>query len=327
MIEEVTQNIYKIEIPLPGNPLGNLNSYLIKAEGRFLVIDTGMNCSECLREMQSSLKRLEVDLERTDFFITHMHVDHLGLVEQLASKSSKIYFCHKEASIANHYGSQFEKMWQNFHVLYLSNGFPEGELRTVIDNHPGLKYGLKGRVNFSLVKEGDYILISDFQFRCIETPGHSPGHMCLYEANKKILISGDHILFGITPNLLSWPEMEDSLSNYLASLDKVYFYDVSLVLSGHRKIWYDHRKRINELREHHQHRLHEVLSALEYGKRNAFQVASLISWDINYNRWKSFPPLQKWFAVGETLAHLNYLEQKGLVRRNIQQNNIYFLLT
>ena len=70
MVEEILPNLYKIEIPLPGSPLKALNSYLIKSQGRFLVIDTGMNREECMREMVSGLKRLDVDLRKTDFFIT-----------------------------------------------------------------------------------------------------------------------------------------------------------------------------------------------------------------------------------------------------------------
>ena len=79
MIEQVLPNIYRIEIPLPRSPLKALNSYLVKGEGRYLLIDTGQNREECKKEMLTSLKKLEVDLARTDFFITHLHVDHLGL--------------------------------------------------------------------------------------------------------------------------------------------------------------------------------------------------------------------------------------------------------
>ena len=92
MIEQVLPDFYRIEIPLPNSPLKALNSYLIKGQGRFLIIDTGMNRDECMRSMISSLEKLEVDLRKTDFFITHMHADHLGLVGNLATETSTIYF-------------------------------------------------------------------------------------------------------------------------------------------------------------------------------------------------------------------------------------------
>ena len=81
MVEEILPNMYRIEIPLPKNPLKALNSYLMKGRERFLIIDTGMNRQGCMHEMFSCLARLSVDIKKPDFFITHLHVDHIGLVE------------------------------------------------------------------------------------------------------------------------------------------------------------------------------------------------------------------------------------------------------
>lgn len=325
-IEEISRNMYKMEIPLPKSPLKALNSYLIKAEGRFLIIDTGWNRQECRDEMLSSLKLLNVDLSKTDFFITHLHADHLGLVATLATDTSTVYFNQKETSMINSESSEWERRWQEFDTFYIRNGFPEDELKKSMENHPGRQYNLKKRLDFRILKEGDTIQIGEYYFRCIETPGHSPGHMCLYEPNKKILVAGDHILFDITPNIMFWLEMEDSLGEYLANLEKVYYLDVELVLPGHRNIWNDHRRRIKELQEHHQARLKEVIAALESGGKTAFQVAPYITWDIDYRSWELFPAGQKWFAVGETLAHLKYLEKQGMVRRETQENRMLFSL-
>ena len=92
MIEEIVANIYRIEIPLPRNPLRALNSYAIKSPGRNLIIDTGWNQQECMDAMQAGLKELEIDIGMTDFFITHLHTDHLGLVSSLVTDTSTIYF-------------------------------------------------------------------------------------------------------------------------------------------------------------------------------------------------------------------------------------------
>ncbi len=176
------------------------------------------------------------------------------------------------------------------------------------------------------MKEGDSIEVGDYSFRCIETPGHSPGHMCLYEAKKKILVSGDHILFDITPNITFWIEQDNSLKEYLASLEKVYALDVNLVLPGHRNILNDHKRRITELQEHHKNRLNEVLSALEDGDKTAWEVARYITWDIDISSWELFPAVQKFFAIGETIAHLDYLETDGsIMRRERDKKVLYFL--
>jgi len=76
MIENILANLYRIEIPLPKSPLKALNSNVIKNSERNLVIDTGWNQEECMNAMQSGLKQLGVEIRKTDFFITHLHLDH-----------------------------------------------------------------------------------------------------------------------------------------------------------------------------------------------------------------------------------------------------------
>ena len=129
MFEQIFPDLYRIEIPLPNNPLKALNAYLIKDQERSLIIDTGMNRKECLHPMRSCLEKLEVDLNRTDFFITHLHADHLGLVESLITEKTLIYFSKKEASVFNSIVSRIKKRQQEFFTLLLSHGFPEEELR------------------------------------------------------------------------------------------------------------------------------------------------------------------------------------------------------
>jgi len=326
MVEEILPHLYRTEIPLPKSPLKAVNSYLVEDRGRFLIIDTGMNREECMRPMLSTLEELNVDLDKTDFFITHLHADHLGLVGNLATETSKIYFSAMEASIVSFEGNKAEERFMELFPFYISHGFPEDEIKKALQNHPGYRYSPRRKLEFTVVREGDTIDIGDYSFRCIETPGHSPGHMCLYEASKKILISGDHILFDITPNITCWPELENALKDYLASLEKVYPLEVNLVLPGHRNIWNDHRGRIRELQEHHKSRLAETVAALEEGDKTAWEVAPCITWDIDVSSWELFPPVQKWFAIGETIAHLNYLEGDGTIRRKTEDGKVLFSL-
>ncbi|MFH1087575.1 MAG: MBL fold metallo-hydrolase [Chloroflexota bacterium] len=322
MIDQILPNLFRIEVPLPDNPLKALNSYLMKGDGRFLMVDTGMNRAECKQAMFSGLKELGVDLSRTDFFITHLHADHSGMVADLATPTSTIYFNVPEAAMRR----DRERRWQEFYGFYLSHGFPEDQLKISMENHPGRKYGLRDDVDFHVLKEGDALSIGDYCFSCIETPGHTPGHMCLYEGSKKVLLSGDHILFDITPNITYWLEMENPLKQYLESLEKVYPLDVSLTLPGHRNRLNNHRKRIRELQEHHRLRLGEAMKALEHGEKSAFEVAPYITWDVVYRTWEEFPIRQKWFAVGETMAHLRYLEKDGRIRAMEHDGRITYSL-
>ena len=192
--------------------------------------------------------------------------------------------------------------------------------------HPSQLYGLRHRFSFHILKEDDILDIGNYSFRCIETPGHSPGHICLYEPGQKILISGDHILDTITPNIAYWPELENPLKKYLASLEKVRQLEVDVVLPAHRNILYNLTGRIAELKEHHATRLTQILDSLDGCEKNAYQVASNIKWDIDYPSWGLFPPTQKWFAMGETIAHMEYLEAHYKVRRKNYKQEIVFSL-
>lgn len=321
MIEEILPNLYVIRVPLPQSPLQAINSYVIKNRGKSLIIDTGQNREECMSVLSSGLKELDVDLNQADFFITHLHADHLGLVSSLTTDTSTIYFNQPDAAVV-----QSPDTWKDYDSFALTHGFPEDELLRAIENHPGQRYSSRAHLDFNILKEGDTVSIEDYSFQCIETPGHTRGHMCLYEPGKKIFISGDHILSDITPNISLWSEDENALDEYLRSLDKVYHFDVELVLPGHRGAFKDFKGRIQELKHHHQTRANEVLAILGAGSRNTFQVASQMTWDVDYKSWQQFPPHQKWFAFGEAFAHLKYLEELGKIRREMQDQEIVFAL-
>ncbi len=310
MIEELGPQLYKIDVPLPNNPLKATNAYVIKTPQRHLIIDTGMNRQECKQTMDDALEKLAIDLERTDLFITHLHADHLGLAGYLSSATSRVYFNRPDALIADN-----TALWDELHHRARKFGFPEAELEKAIRNHPGKRFSPVEKIPFHFLDDGDRLKIGEYQLECVHTPGHTQGHTCLYDSDKKLLISGDHILGDITPNISTWSETDNPLKKYFESLDRISRMDVKLVLPGHRSPIKDCQGRIQELIEHHRHRLEEIHSILKNGQKTAFQVASEMTWDIVSESWEAFPVNQKWFATGEAIAHLIYLEQEGLVKK------------
>ena len=325
MFEEVVPGLYRIEVPLPGSPLKATNSYVVKGTERSLVIDTGWNREDCMTALVSGLKECGVDSRQADFFITHMHADHSGLVTTLAGEGARIYFGRADAEIIR---SATPDHWEKQIDFARRRGFPQEELEKALGSHPGHRYTRRYSTSASLslcvLKDGDTISIGDYLFECIETPGHTEGHICLYEPSKKIFICGDHILVDITPNITLSSEERNPLKEYLMSLDKVYDLDVELVLPGHRRVFKNHKERIRELKKHHQTRLEEVISILGKDKQNAFQVASQMTWDISYKSWGLFPPAQKGFAFGEAMAHLKYLEEEGNVGWEMDGQGVVF---
>jgi glyoxylase-like metal-dependent hydrolase (beta-lactamase superfamily II) len=193
--------------------------------------------------------------------------------------------------------------------------------------HPGIRYSPPNYPEFTILRDGDPLEVGDYRFNCVHTPGHSPGHLCLHEPNKRILLSGDHVLGDITPNIASGMGDNDVLGAYLASLDKVYDLAVALVLPGHRRVFSDLQSRIKELKHHHQVRAEEVLTILKTGIGTAYEVATQMTWNIAVESWERFPLMQKWFAVGEAAAHLRYLETEGAVRKVVQDGTFIYTVS
>lgn len=311
MFDEIMPGLNRIIIPLPNSPLKDLNSYVIKAYNRNLIIDTGFNRSVCYEAMEKGLHDLNIDLSKTDFMLTHMHSDHTGLISRLATDTSVVYFSRIDSRIFN------ENIdWQAMLDYALHNGFQLEELIKAMESHPGLKYSPKKIPEFTLLDDGDIIKIGDYNLKCLLTPGHTEGHICLYEEEKQILFSGDHVLYNITPHIESWSYEVNSLKNYLESLDKVRNLPVKIVLPGHRNFFTNLTGRIDELKKHHEIRANEVLEVLGINTMNAYDIAGGMTWDIDCENWDQFPVTQKWFAVGETIAHLLFLEGEGRVKRH-----------
>ncbi|MCS7129863.1 MAG: MBL fold metallo-hydrolase [Archaeoglobaceae archaeon] len=317
MIEKIAEGIYRIEIPLPGNPLKALNSYVI-ADKKALIIDTGFNLDLCYNEMIKGLKEIGVEPRKAEVFATHLHADHIGLAGRLAEE---VYMSKIDAEIAID-SVEHPEHWTKLVEFYIRNGFPAEEAKKVLKLHPAVRYSSKiAHINF--LKDGDILEFGNCVLEVIHTPGHTPGHLCLYEADKKILFSGDHILFDITPNITHWDATEDALGDYLRSLERIYELEVVKTLPGHRNFYGEHRRRIEELREHHKRRLEEALNAVKNGSKSAWEVAQHITWDLKYERWEELPTMQKWFAVGETIAHLDFLERRGKIRKQ-ELDKIYY---
>jgi glyoxylase-like metal-dependent hydrolase (beta-lactamase superfamily II) len=323
--EELLPGFFKLNIPLPKSPLKYLNSYIVMGSPRFLIIDTGFNRPECLNPFLKEISDLKLDLDKADFFITHMHSDHIGMLGNLIRPNSTVFFNKIEIPLVDPAGRETSRKTR--HDFFLASGYPVNEFKAALENNPAMLYCLRTKIDFSPLKQNDLLEYGDYSFKCIETPGHSPGQMCLYETLKKMLICGDHILNDITPNIAWWPEMENPLDLYFKSLNKVDRLETLWVLPGHRAITRDHHQRIKEILQHHQNRLDEVIAALKDGEKNAFQIASRLSWDIKYTKWEDFPAGQKYFAVGEALAHIQYLKFEGRIKRVTRDNQYYYTLS
>jgi glyoxylase-like metal-dependent hydrolase (beta-lactamase superfamily II) len=310
-IQQVADNIYTFVVPLPDNPLRWLNTYVIKSEGRSLLIDTGFNRSECFEALMSGMKALNIKPRETDVFLTHLHSDHTGNAAALEAQGCRIIMGNKDHSIlaAKSYDRRDKRM--------LEGGISPELLKDIQAHNPALIYATTS-FDCSTVENGQFLDYGGYHLECVETPGHTPGHMCLYDRDKKLMFTGDNVLFDISPNITFWVSLEDSLGDYLNSLKKCAAMDIELGLPGHRTMGdVTVRERCQQLLEHHRVRLDEIQSiCCDRPGLSAYEIAGLASWRIRANSWEDFPLGQKWFAVGETISHLDHL---------VLENQLHFI--
>ena len=288
------------------------------------MIDNGIDLEVTRQELIEDIRILGLDIKKTEFFITHSHPDHCSNTQVLADLDSVIYLGKDDISMLS-YGS--EERRQRLIEQTAAWGLPDGNLledSAFKPVHPMFDFAVKRGWKFNTPSEGDFISAGDYSFICIETPGHTKGHICLYEPQKKILLCGDHVLQNVTPGIMPFGPDENPLADYLVSLDKVSGLDVSLALPSHRSLIPDFQARIREIRHHHDVRLKEILSVLEGRRLNTYQVAAAIHWDVSYGSWEDFPIWQRFMATGEAEAHLRYLAAKHIIRREIIDNRVMY---
>ncbi|MDR3230682.1 MAG: MBL fold metallo-hydrolase [Synergistaceae bacterium] len=308
MVAKVYDNpeIYRIEVPLPQNPLKYLNCHVVKSGGEVLIVDTGFNRPECRAAFEAGLEELKISLDGAVLFLTHIHSDHIGLAEQCVKAGSKVRMSKIDHDLFRYILSGAH--WVKMEKFYLSEGFPESEMALQSDGNQARIYAPRTVFPVTPVEDGTELRLGNCLFRCVHTPGHSPGHTCLWLEREKLLFAGDHVLCDITPNIGVRKDGDTALANYLTSLDKVRRLAAEHVFPAHRHANRGLSERIDELKVHHEQRLNEILAVMskEPGL-TAYEIAAHLSWSVRGLLWKKFSPTQKRFAMSETLSHLMHL--------------------
>lgn len=305
---EVCSNIYRIRIPMVGSTLQNINSYLIKGTKRNILIDTGYRNDTCIETIRRSMSEVGAKMEDTDILLTHFHNDHSGAATDLISPGRKIYVPEQEYQffgIAK--GPNVYK--ESRRNRYLKEGISSKEFYDMMYfTLPGSNGPDFFSDQFVPIKDNERISTGNFTLTAIHTPGHTPGHMCYWEDAYKLMFTGDHILFDITPNIIPWPGVPNILGLYLYSLQKLQNYPAVLSLPGHREPG-SLAARLEEQICHHQRRLEECQSLIAlHPDQTARELTKMLSWNIHKSKKEKDIPLPILrYAFGECLSHLDYL--------------------
>lgn len=321
-ITEIANDLYKLEVPLYKTPLKATNAYFLRGSERDFLIDTGFNHPLSRDALTEALESLNVDMARTDLFITHLHSDHSGLYGHIAKPGSRVFMSRADGEIVA--GGRESSFWETFKRFYTFTGLLAGGHVTEVGQHPGYAYAPPPSDRIEYVEDGHEFVVGKRRLRCILTKGHTRGHLCLYEPNEKLLFSGDHILGKITPNITQMSLDHNALGEYLDSLDRIAALDVAVVHPGHRHSIDDCRGRVAELKSHHEKRLAEVLDIIGGDTLNTVAVARRMRWSLTYDNWDEYPPAQKLFSAGEALAHLHYLALRGVLAEDDKDGILFF---
>jgi glyoxylase-like metal-dependent hydrolase (beta-lactamase superfamily II) len=322
---QVADDVHQFKVPMRHNPLGYTYSYFHK-ESKTL-IDAGIPDWDSLNSLERQLgeqgTRLK-DLER--IIITHMHNDHVGLIDYIRQSVNVETLAHRAAEERQQEQIRiYKEMYRNTsEELQLMGG---GSFQQFLSRFEHAFSEDKEPLRLDkLLEDGDTIDLAGMKVKVIWTPGHAAEHICLHDANRRILFSGDHVLPKITSHvsLHTW-EKRDPLGEYLDSLNKVKDLPVDLILPGHEANFTDLRNRVAQLFKHHEARLAEVKEALRNEKSTVFDVAGAIHWDSR--PWPIMDFWTKRMAATETYAHIIYLRNKGEVRESSEDSILHYSLS
>ena len=321
MATQIARGIYQLKVPIPNNPLEATNVYLLRGDKVVTLIDTGWDSETAFNSLNRQLAEIGVGFsDISQIIVTHAHFDHYGLAGKIKQISNaKIYMHQRDLDIFSTRYVVTEEFLNRVVQWFVSNGVPLPLLTAIHGPISGFRKPIPAQPDVLL--NGDETIASGtFNLKVIWTPGHSPGHICLYEPVQKILFSGDHILPVITPNVsLTAASTGNPLGDYLISLQAVKNLAVVLVLPAHEDVFNNLTERVEGIIHHHEMRTEEILKALDHQEKTAYQLANMITWmpeqgGVNHD---DLSPIAKLAAVSETLAHLKAMTiQKQVISIN-----------
>lgn len=317
-MEEIFTNFFMITLPMPFR-LMHVNVFILIHDDKVTLFDTGLNTPENFLIFEKSLRHVNKKVRDIEsIFITHLHIDHCGMAGWI-----------KDISGAEIYASEFGRPFisranepdfiDTLKVFCLNNGFPEETTENIAIFFLNLK---EAPGPFQIDQYYQYnrsYVIGGREFEAIPTPGHTRDHVSFFFPKEHVLISGDHVLPEISPNIgpdLSAPDFHP-LQSFLESLSSVGRLPVKKVCPAHGSPFSNLTGRIDELKDHHQVRKDLTYESVKMGTKNAFQVSQDIF-------GSALPEFDRFLALNETYVHLSQLVIEGAIVEVMDKNRIFY---
>lgn len=317
-VEQVRPGLWSIPVPMPDNPLRYVTVYALETSNGVAIVDAGWDRPEAWDGLVGGLTEAGFALtDITDILVTHIHADHYGLAGRVREESGARILMHPaDAALLQERYVDTQPLVDGIRSMLITAGAPA-------DDADGLSHasmGVRSYVSVAqpdvLLEDGDTVKLPGWDIAAIWTPGHSPGHLFFYERERRLAISGDHVLPRITPNISLHSPGRDPLADFLDSLLKVRDLDCDEVLPAHEYRFRGLDDRVDELCEHHANRLQEIETAVrEAPGSTCWEVAPKLHWS---RPWDEVQGFMRRAAVGETFAHVVLLERQGRIRREGQ---------
>jgi glyoxylase-like metal-dependent hydrolase (beta-lactamase superfamily II) len=314
--------IHRLRIPTPF-AVGRVNCYLLDDDPLTLV-DTGPNSGKSLDELQHQLEGLGHAIEDLELVvITHQHIDHLGLVEIIASRSgAEVAAIDVVVPFVESYGTDAERDDAFAAGLMLRYGIPEdlvAALRSVSASFRA--WGAAAKVTRPLA-DGEVLELRDRRLEVQLRPGHSPSDTVFWDAGRRILLCADHLIAHISSNpLLSRPldgsdKRPRALVTYLRSLARTRELPAEILLPGHGEPITDHVALIDERFALHRRRAAKLRKLIDERPRTAYELAQEL--------WGNIAVTQAFLTLSEVVGHVDLLIDAGLVREVAEGDVIRF---
>ncbi len=315
-VEKVRPGLWSIPVPIPDNPLRYVLVYALELDSGVAIVDAGWNTEDAFAALNAGLEEAGGSLSDVRaVLVTHIHPDHYGLAGRVREESGAWIGLHPDdAEMLEARYIHTDDLLARMHDFLEDAGVPPMKL-------PDLNMAsmmIRSQVTMAqpdvLFEDGRRVDVPGWDLKTVWTPGHSPGHVCFYSEQHRILLSGDHVLPRITPNIgVHTQQFPNPLGHFLESLLKVQNLGVDEVLPAHEYRFADLRARLDEIIVHHAKRLQEIEDLLhEHPGLTGWEISIRLTWS---RPWAEIPDFMQRAAVGETLAHIVLLENHLRIRR------------
>jgi glyoxylase-like metal-dependent hydrolase (beta-lactamase superfamily II) len=309
--------MWSIPLPLPSNPLRYVLVYALETRGGVALVDTGWNTEDSWAALTDGLARAGYSVaDVRAALVTHIHPDHYGLAGRMRDASGAWIALHPAdaALLPARYGIDVSRLIDQMRAFLADCGVPAAVRGELSEASMGVREFVALAPPDVLLEDGQRIDLPDWNLRALHTPGHSPGHLCFHDVERRLLLSGDHVLPRISPNISMHAQQPlNPLADFLDALQRIRDIDVDEVMPAHEWRFRGLRDRVAELTAHHDVRLGEVETVLDrHPGSTCWDVTQRLSWSRDWSEVRGY---MRRAAVGETLAHLALLRYRGRVRR------------